>query len=464
MGNRELSSSHSDGYAMPGGLVEPRHPIVATVRNVFASVFAVIAVVGTHLGLPLVAVWFVSGLTFTVDGIVLFVIVAGAILLVPIVGTTLILWNIQAMIASSEFSVKEWPWRFAIPSLVGVIILGTASAWVTLDSVLIESFQPLEVLQMNVGAWLMLLIVFILLVTEFRTGMTGTRGSDTESSSSRGNPRESDVIEDRSRDKRSCVETANTVPDDLTFDWRMSPATGFEDVGGMDRVKNELQRRVISPHLANTEAYERFQVSPPNGVLLYGPPGTGKSHLARAIAGELGAPYVELSQADLSSIWINESPSNIRRLFDEAARFKFCVIFIDEFDGLVVDRGTSGHHEDSKVVSEFLARLGTETSNYLVIAATNRRSQIDPAVLRPGRFDEQFELASPTNRERIEIFKVQFRGRMVSLTEADYVRLAEQTAGFTPADIKSVVERAALVAAERDARTITLQDLLSILE
>jgi SpoVK/Ycf46/Vps4 family AAA+-type ATPase len=247
--------------------------------------------------------------------------------------------------------------------------------------------------------------------------------------------------------------------DELSYDWQAPPDLGFADVGGLDDVKSDIHRRVITPLRTENDAYERFRVTPPTGILLYGPPGTGKSYLARAIAGELGSPFVELSQADLTSMWINESPRMIRRLFEEAELIGSSVIFIDEIDGLVATRDASGHREDSKLISELLARLGEEGTNYLIIAATNRPDQLDAAILRPGRFDEQFEIGIPEAHDREEIFKVQLRQRNPSITDSEFRILGKRSEGLTAADIASVVERAALRAAERDAPHISFDDL-----
>ncbi len=207
------------------------------------------------------------------------------------------------------------------------------------------------------------------------------------------------------------------------------------------------------------DAYERFNVSPPNGILLYGPPGTGKTLFARAIAGELGHPYLELSAGDIKSRWINESTEQVNRLFDEAEQFDRCVIFIDEIDALLAGRGKDLHREHAQVVNEFLAHLDEEDPNFLVIAATNRADLLDEAATRRGRFDQQYKIDRPDQDAREAIFRVHLRDRPTSLDDGDYRQAAAQADGLNSADIIGIVDDAAMRAAERDASAITLTDL-----
>lgn len=437
-----------------------RHSIKNRARDGLVSILAVFVVVATHFVYPVAVMQFTAGLSLTLVGIGLFLGLLIGIFVIPIVGTT---FAIEIANVTSRGQPKTgwgWPGYFAIPSVIAFWIYVISFNWI--ESILqnlhlIHSF-PEEGL--NLGGWLILASTVLLLGTEFKMGLYGLQDDLKSRNDVAGSDKNGETISSKSRvEDTKSLEAYDT--EEYVFSWQNHPKIGFSDVGGMHEVKDNIFRLIINPRINPSSAYERFRVSPPTGILLYGPPGTGKTHLARAIAGELGSPYVELSQADLTSMWINESPAKIRTLFEEAESFDSSVIFIDEIDGLVRARDASGHNEDSKVVSEFLARLAQEDTNYLIIAATNRPDQLDSAILRPGRFDEQFEIGVPDARGREEIFKVQLRGRRPSLSDSDFKVLGERTDGYTAADIASVVERAALNAAERDAANITLDDLTS---
>ncbi|AQL44736.1 AAA family ATPase (plasmid) [Halorientalis sp. IM1011] len=231
----------------------------------------------------------------------------------------------------------------------------------------------------------------------------------------------------------------------------------------MEDLKSELASTVLRPLTQPDAAYERFNISPPNGILFYGPPGTGKTLFARAIAGELGAPYLELSAGDIKSKWINQSTERVNQLFADAAQFEHCVIFIDEIDALLAGRGDDLHQEHAQVVNEFLAHLDAEDPNYLVIAATNRKELLDDAATRRGRFDQQYEISQPDEEAREAIFRVQLRDRPTDVDDDAYEELAAKTADCTAADIVGIVEDAAMNAAERDAPAIRKDDLLDAL-
>ncbi|WP_227379093.1 ATP-binding protein [Haladaptatus halobius] len=255
-------------------------------------------------------------------------------------------------------------------------------------------------------------------------------------------------------------ETSSPSLSTLTFGWEPAPTTTFGAVGGMDDLKRDILRSVLRPLSHTDAAYERFNVSPPNGILLYGPPGTGKTHFARAIAGELGHPYLELSAGDIKSRWVNESTEKVNQLFSEAEQFERCVIFVDEIDALLAGRGNDLHREHAQVVNEFLAHLDDEDPNFLLIAATNRADLLDEAATRRGRFDQQYEVGLPDMEARKRIFRVRLRELPSDLDETDYETLAEQTADHSAADIVGIVDDAAMQAAERDAQAITYDDLV----
>jgi SpoVK/Ycf46/Vps4 family AAA+-type ATPase len=228
----------------------------------------------------------------------------------------------------------------------------------------------------------------------------------------------------------------------------------------MDTLKRNIMRSVLRPLSHTDAAYERFNVSPPNGILLHGPPGTGKTHFARAIAGELGHPYLELSAGDIKSRWVNESTEQVNQLFNEAEQFDRCVIFVDEIDALLAGRGNDLHREHAQVVNEFLAHLDDEDPSFLLIAATNRADLLDEAVTRRGRFDQQYEVGLPDKEARKLIFRVRLRELPSNLDDDEYEMLAERTADRSAADIVGMVDDAAMRAAERDAEAITTDYLL----
>ncbi|GAA0239874.1 hypothetical protein GCM10009000_064300 [Halobacterium noricense] len=228
----------------------------------------------------------------------------------------------------------------------------------------------------------------------------------------------------------------------------------------MDTLKHDILRSVLRPLSHTDAAYERFNVSPPNGILLYGPPGTGKTHFARAIAGELGHPYLELSAGDIKSRWVNESTEQVNQLFNEAEQFERCVIFVDEIDALLAGRGNDLHREHAQVVNEFLAHLDDEDPSFLLIAATNRADLLDEAATRRGRFDQQYEVGLPDTEAREKIFKVRLQSLPTKLDQEEYEKLAELSTELSSADIVGIVDDAAMQAAERDAQAITYDDLL----
>ncbi|ELZ01403.1 ATP-binding protein [Natrialba aegyptia] len=227
----------------------------------------------------------------------------------------------------------------------------------------------------------------------------------------------------------------------------------------MEPLKTEVERSVIRPLTRLDAAYERFNISPPNGILFYGPPGTGKTLFARAIAGELDHPYLELSAGDIKSRWVNESTKQVNQLFAEAAQFDRCVIFIDEIDALLASRDNDLHREHAQVVNEFLAHLDADDPNYLVIAATNRAELLDEAATRRGRFDQQYELGLPDRDARAAIFRVRLDELPTGLDNNASRKMAEQTEGLSSADIVGIIDDAAMRAAERDADELTLEDL-----
>lgn len=248
--------------------------------------------------------------------------------------------------------------------------------------------------------------------------------------------------------------------DELQFPWEKPPEMRFENIGGYTGVKENLNDQVIAPLKGKTESYERFNVEPSRGILFHGPPGTGKTLFARALAHELDRPFVELSQADLTHEFVNKSPQIVNRLFKEAQAVGG-VVFIDEAEQLLGGRGDSmnTHAEDQKITNTFLSALTMEEKNFLVLFTTNRRDSMDEAILRPGRIDEEFEIGMPGPEARTKILKVKVAGIPHKLSEKHVKMLASKTEGWSGADLNNLVNQAKIIAANRNAKHLTLEDL-----
>ena len=255
------------------------------------------------------------------------------------------------------------------------------------------------------------------------------------------------------------------APDDLEFeyDWTRSNIS-FDDIGGYYDIKERLAEEVLQPVRAEArgdDRYDRFGVDPSRGLLFYGPPGTGKTLFARALAGELGVPFVELGPADVTSKWINEGPQRVRQLFEEAASIGPCVIFLDEAEHLFGGRdvGAGGAHaEDRKITSELLVHLTAEDRTAIVVGATNRPEDIDPAILRPGRLATHIEIGLPDEESRQSIFQATLRGIPHALDGENLAWLAKHTRGLTGAEIQELVDVAKRSAAKRNADELSLED------
>lgn len=237
------------------------------------------------------------------------------------------------------------------------------------------------------------------------------------------------------------------------FQWAVPNGPGFDQIGGYEDVKTQFRTEVIDAIKDDDGAYERFGVTPPTGILLHGPPGTGKSLFGEALADELGVPYTKLTQADLSSKWVNETPELVNTLFTEAEQFDRALVFIDEIDGLLSNRGGQGHSEDSKTVNEFLPHLA-DNDDVIVVAATNRRDILDDAAIRSGRFDLDIEVGLPDQDARRKILDVHLEGRENDISDAERDQLAKVMEGMSGADIESLVERSARKAAHENHNTL----------
>jgi len=245
---------------------------------------------------------------------------------------------------------------------------------------------------------------------------------------------------------------------------RMAPDTpkmGFKDVAGVDEAVEELQE--IKEFLENPKKFQALGASIPKGVLLYGPPGTGKTLLARAVAGEAGVPFFSISGSDFVEMFVGVGASRVRDLFEQAKQASPCIIFMDEIDAVGRHRGAGlggGHDEREQTLNQLLVEMdGFEMKdNIILIAATNRPDILDPALLRPGRFDRQISVDRPDRNGRRKILEVHSKGKpLASVIDLD--SLAAGTPGFTGADLRNLINEAALLAARRGKKVIEQDEL-----
>jgi cell division protease FtsH len=235
-----------------------------------------------------------------------------------------------------------------------------------------------------------------------------------------------------------------------------APKITFRDVAGVDEAVEELHE--IKEFLENPKKFQALGARIPKGVLLYGPPGTGKTLLARAVAGEAGVPFFSISGSDFVEMFVGVGASRVRDLFEQAKQNSPCIIFMDEIDAVGRHRGAGmggGHDEREQTLNQLLVEMDgfTMTDNIILIAATNRPDILDPALLRPGRFDRQIVVDRPDRKGRAKILEVHTRGKPLA-SHIDLDNLAAQTPGFTGADLQNLVNEAALLAARQGKREI----------
>ncbi len=240
-----------------------------------------------------------------------------------------------------------------------------------------------------------------------------------------------------------------------------APKITFRDVAGVDEAVQELHE--IKEFLENPKKFQALGARIPKGVLLYGPPGTGKTLLARAVAGEAGVPFFSISGSDFVEMFVGVGASRVRDLFEQAKQNSPCIIFMDEIDAVGRHRGAGmggGHDEREQTLNQLLVEMdGFEMKdNIILIAATNRPDILDPALLRPGRFDRQVVVDRPDRRGRKRILEVHTRGKPLA-KEIDLDALAGQTPGFTGADLANLINEAALLTARSGKREITMEEL-----
>lgn len=237
--------------------------------------------------------------------------------------------------------------------------------------------------------------------------------------------------------------------------------TTFADVAGADEEKEEL--REIVEFLRNPKKYNELGARIPKGVLLIGPPGTGKTLLARAVAGEAGVPFFSISGSDFVEMFVGVGASRVRDLFEQAKKNSPCIIFIDEIDAVGRHRGAGlggGHDEREQTLNQLLVEMDGFGANegVIMIAATNRPDILDPALTRPGRFDRQITVSYPDMNGRFEILKVHSKGKPLA-PDVDLMTIAKSTSGFTGADLENLLNEAALLAARKDLKAVTMEEI-----
>ena len=232
----------------------------------------------------------------------------------------------------------------------------------------------------------------------------------------------------------------------------------FEDVAANEEAIESM--RLMVDYLRRPEKYTRLGARMPRGILLYGPPGTGKTLLARALAGEAGVPFYSMNGSDFVQMYAGVGASRVRELFEKARRAKHCVVFVDEIDALGKARSDHSSEERDQTLNALLSELSGfhPRDGILVVAATNRADTLDPALLRPGRFDRQIEVGLPDRRERLEILKLHAKGKPLS-DSVDLNRLAASTAQFSGASLENLLNEAALLAAQKNATRIEVDDV-----
>lgn len=263
--------------------------------------------------------------------------------------------------------------------------------------------------------------------------------------------------------------TGRAGPSDSAFSFTKSrarvfteaPKVTFKDVAGAEEAKEELKE--IVEFLKNPGRFHEMGARIPKGVLLVGPPGTGKTLLAKAVAGEAGVPFFSISGSEFVEMFVGVGAARVRDLFDQAKRNAPCIVFIDEIDAVGRHRGAGlggSHDEREQTLNQILVEMdGFDSStNIIVIAATNRPDILDPALLRPGRFDRQIAIDAPDVKGREQILRIHARGKPLA-EDVDLALLAKRTPGFVGADLENLLNEAALLAAREGRKKITMKDL-----
>ncbi|HIX82334.1 MAG TPA: ATP-dependent zinc metalloprotease FtsH [Candidatus Erysipelatoclostridium merdavium] len=237
--------------------------------------------------------------------------------------------------------------------------------------------------------------------------------------------------------------------------------TRFSDVAGADEEKEELQELV--EFLKNPKKFAQMGARIPKGVLLVGPPGTGKTLLARAVSGEASVPFYSISGSEFVEMFVGVGAGRVRDMFKKAKQTAPCIIFIDEIDAVGRQRGTGmggGHDEREQTLNQLLVEMDGFSGNegIIILAATNRADVLDPALLRPGRFDRQIQVANPDKNARAEILKVHARNKKFA-PDVDFKNIAQRTPGFSGAELENVLNEAALLAVRENHKVISMADI-----
>ena len=245
-----------------------------------------------------------------------------------------------------------------------------------------------------------------------------------------------------------------------------NPTVTFDDVAGVDEAKNELSE--VVEFLREPEKFISLGARIPKGVLMVGPPGSGKTLMAKAVSGEAGVPFFSISGSEFVEMFVGVGASRVRDLFEQAKRSSPCIVFVDEIDAVGRHRGAGlggSHDEREQTLNQILVEMdGFDTdTNLIVMAATNRPDILDPALLRPGRFDRRVILDRPDWVGRKKIFEVHTRGKPLS-PDVDLERVAKGTVGFVGADIENLVNEAAILAARRDRESISMSEFMEATE
>ena len=256
------------------------------------------------------------------------------------------------------------------------------------------------------------------------------------------------VLKELKIEKKDFDEALKTVrPSAMREVLVETPNIDWDDVGGLNSVKQELKEAVEWP-LKYPESFKRLGIRPPRGLLLYGPPGTGKTLLAKAVAKESEANFIQVKGPSLLSMWVGESEKGVRKIFERARQVSPCIVFFDEIDALAGKRGMEhGQKVTERVLNQLLAEMdGIENlSNVIVVGATNRPDMLDSALLRPGRFDRILLSPAPTSQGRKEILKIHTKN-MPLAKDVNLNKLIDRTEGFVGADIEALVREAAMLA------------------
>jgi transitional endoplasmic reticulum ATPase len=265
-------------------------------------------------------------------------------------------------------------------------------------------------------------------------------------------------------DRGGAATRSRETGGDEQFEPEAPPELDFDDVAGMADLKERLHDAVVDP-LENPEAYRRYDLGVVNGILLHGPPGTGKTYVSRALAGELGYSYLEVTPAEISSKYVGQAADNVERLFQSAHAHQPCLLFVDEFDALAGSRDGEMTSSERQMVNQLLEELSAlDEEDVVVVAATNLVDEIDDAVTRPGRFDEAIEVPRPDADARVAILRSHLERRAIAVEDVDPDAVAAATDGYTASGVALVAERLARDLVDEEGDTVSGDRLVAVAE